>query len=390
MRKNVSVPTYPTEINGVKAPDAPAETQAIEVAYDSKYYYADPAFGGDGYYHIQGTDEVIYAAINSTPSRLLANGSFTTIHYEGSALNLQDGYTADGDYRIRSYVPFIMNCADDNDIFNTDLQPDLTKNCYQNYCNSDGMYPVNKELFHFLNLYVQSTKPIDSAITVQDWQNREDWLWLSACYVYKPLKSGTKDNPLTLAMGENTVQLPAWDSLFCALKADGIYTITCEAEGVNLAIGNDVLIPSPFAVTMETTVSSPIRFTLSSSDGKAATASVTVAPAVGVSNGLGAGEEQPFVIENLDVFTMNTVTVYGADGNVSYYAYYTFTATEDAILCLTVTEETNASITLGDTYVSEGTATITVAKDETVVIYISSLDSPASVSAMLAYVYEEA
>jgi len=385
-RKNVFVPTYPTEINGVKAPDAPADSKAVEVDYDSEYYYSDPAFGGDGYYHLQGTDEVIFAAINTTPSRLLMNGSFTTIHYEGSALNLQDGYTADGDYRIRSYVPFIMNCADDNDIFNEELAPNLNKNCYQNYCNADGMYPVNKELFHFLNLYVQNTKPIDSNITVEDFMNKEDWLWLSACYVYKPIKSGTEDNPLALALGENNVQLPAWDSLFCTIKMDGLYTISCEAEGTQIAIGQDVLLSSPFAVTVETTEYSPIRFTLASVDGKAAAATVSVSPAVGVSNGLGAEESKPYVLENLGTLTLETVTVYGADGNISYYAYYAFTATEEGTLCLTVTEETTASVMFNDVYVTEDEARIEVAKDDVVIIYVSNADTPASVNVEIFYI----
>ncbi len=385
-RKNVFIPTYPTEINGVKAPEAPAESIATEVEYDSKYYYSDPAFGGDGYYHLQGTEEIIYAAINSTPSRLLMNGSFTTIHYEGSALNLQDGYTADGDYRIRSYVPFIMNCADDNDIFNEELAPDLNKNCYQNYCNSDGMYPVNKELFHFLNLYVQSTKPIDSNITVEEFLNKEDWLWLSACYVYKPLKSGTEDNPLALVLGENNVQLPAWDSLFCAIKMDGLYTISCETEGTQIAIGQDVLLSSPFAVTVETTEYSPIRFELKSVDGKAAKATVSVSPAVGVSNGLGAEEAKTHVLESIGKITLETVTVHGADGNISYYAYYTYIATEDGTLCLTVTGETTASVMLNEVYVTDGEARIEVAKDDVVIIYVSCANEPASVNAEIFYI----
>lgn len=385
MRMNVSVPTYPTEINGKKAPEAPAGTKAVEVAYDSEYYYSDPAFGGDGYYHLQDTDEVIYAAITSTPARLLLNSNFASIHYEGSALNLQDGYTADGDYRIRSYVPFIMNCADDNDIFNTELKPDLSKNCYQNYCNSDGMYPVNKELFKFLNLYVQSTKPIDNAITVDDWKNKEDWLWLSACYTYKSIVAGTEENPLSLEIGDNTVTVPMYDYLFCNLKADGIYTIKCETEKATLSLGQNVMLTAPFEITVQTSVSSPIKFELGTTDGKGAEATLTVTQTVGVSNGLNADGAKAFEVDALGELTLETVTIYGANESVSYYAYYTYTATSDGKLYLNVKGETTASVVLGDTYASEGTASIDVVAGDVVIIYVSNASAPASVTVTLAY-----
>ena len=383
-RKSVVVPTYPTEIKGQKAPDAPANTKSVEVDYDSEYYYSDPAFGGDGYYHLQGTDEIIFAAIDSTPSRLLLNGKFTSIHYEGSALNLQDGFTADGDYRIRSYVPFIMNCADDNDIFNTELAPDLTKNCYQNYCNADGMYPVNKELFKFLNLYVQSTKPIDEAITVEDWKNKEDWLWLSACYTYKALESGTEENPLSLVLGDNAVNIPLYDYVYCNLKADGVYTLKCDTENVVLRLGDNLAAKAPFEIAVETSVASPIEFTITMLNGQAATANVTVSKTVGVGNGLGENEAAPFAIEQLGDVTLKTVTVCGANDSISYYAYYAYTATRSGTITLTVTNGTATSIILGDKYTTNGTASIEVAAGDTVIIYVSNA-TEATVTATLAY-----
>ena len=381
-RKNVYTMVYPQEIKGQKAPEAPANTKAVEVDYDSKYYLGD-----DGYYHLQGTNELIYAAIDNTPTRLLLTGKFTTIHYEGSALNLQDGFTAEGDYNVRNYVPFIMNCADDNDIFNEELAPDLTKNCYQNYCNSDGMYPVNEELFKFLNLYVQNSKPIDSEITIDDWKNQEDWLWLSACYVYKEIVAGTEENPLSLEMGENTVNIPLFDYLYCNLKAEGIYTLKCDASNVKISIGKNVTLNAPFEVTVETSVAAPIEFTLSTADGKAASATVTVAQAMGVGNGLGNEETapQPFTVENLGELTLTTVTVYCLNDSVSYYAYYAYTATEEGTLCLTISEETTASVMLGDNYVTEGSAQIDVKAGDTVLVYISGAEAPASVTVEISY-----
>jgi len=80
------------------------------------------------------------------------------------------------------------------------------------------------------------------------------------------------------------------------------------------------------------------------------------------------------------------VTVYGADGNISYYAYYAFTATEEGTLCLTVTEETTASVMFNDVYVTEDEARIEVAKDDVVIIYVSNADTPASVNVEIFYI----
>ncbi len=270
--KNVSTYVYPTEINGQKAPEGGATNKKTEVPYDSKYYYSDPATGGDGYYHLE-TGEIIYAAINSPSERLLLNGSFSLIHYEGSALILPNGITADGDYNILNYVPFIMNCLYDDDIFAADEEgnylTDPTKNCYQNYCNSDGLYPVNAELFFFLNLYVQKNKPIDTEITDEDWHNQEDWLWLSACYFYAPLNEGIESNPLPLTVGEYQITLPASDFYYCKIEEVGTYKITCSDSevfiGENLDMGE---------ATVVVTANSPLVFTFASMDSKTVTVTV--------------------------------------------------------------------------------------------------------------------
>ena len=270
--KSVYTYVYPTQINGQKAPEGGATNKKTEVPYDSKYYYSDPATGGDGYYHLE-TGEIIFAALNSAPERLLANGIFTAIHREGSALNLPNGYTADGDYRILNYVPFLMNCLYDDNIFAEDENgvylTDPNKNCYQNYCNSDGLYPVNAEIFAFLNLYVQKNQPIDTAVTNEDWENQEDWLWLSACYYYTPITEGTEANPLVLTVGEYELTLPASDFYFCTIKEEGTYKITCSDSevfiGDNLDVGETTII---------VTADSPLVFTFASMDSKTVTITV--------------------------------------------------------------------------------------------------------------------
>ena len=270
--KSVYTYVYPTQINGQKAPNGGAGYKKTEVPYNSEYYYSDPATGGDGYYHL-ATGEIIFAAINSAPERLLSNGMFSVIHYEGSALNLPNGYTADGDYNVLNYVPFIMNSMYDDDIFATDENGNylvnLEKNCYQNYCNADGLYPVNAELFNFLNLYVQKNQPIDEAVSYDDWKNQEDWLWLSACYFYAPLNQGIESNPLPLTVGEYEIALPEADFYYCKIEEAGTYKITCS--------DSEVLIGENYetgTVTVVVTADSPLVFTFASMDAKTVTVTV--------------------------------------------------------------------------------------------------------------------
>lgn len=270
---------YATQINGVKAPDAGSNMKKVDVAYDSEYFYSDPKNGGDGYYHL-GTKEspgaIIYAAISSVPDRLLLNGKFTEIHREGSALNLNDGLTAEGNYRIRNYVSFIMNCADDDDIFKIDentgaYATDPNKNCYENYCNSDGLYPVNQELFDFLNLYVKHSKPIDNTITIKQWRDQEDWLWLSACYYYQEITVGTEENPLVLYEGEQTLSLPAEDFFYCVLQEAGTYKLTCSDGEVFITVNAGDYAAGETTVTV---TDSPIPIAFASMDAKAVTVTI--------------------------------------------------------------------------------------------------------------------
>ena len=164
-----------------------------------------------------------------------------------------------------------MNCLYDDNIFaedeNGNLLSDPTKNCYQNYCNSDGLYPVTAELYHFLNLYVQKNKPIDSAVTVEAWKNHEDWLWLSACYFYTTIEEGTKANPLLLTVGEYQLTLPAMDDFYCTIKEEGTYKITCSDSDVS--IGADMK-----ETTVVVTAGSPVVFAFASMDSKTVTVTV--------------------------------------------------------------------------------------------------------------------
>ncbi len=246
----VHLDVTPTEINGKKAPEPAKDAMLYDVPYTSDYFYNE----ADGYYYLGTKDapkQLIYVAINTAAKRLLGEYSFTTVTENiGSALTLQKGINADGDFVMLHYIPFIMNLADDNAALGTRPgvqtgeaseapEVDLNKNCYQNYCNSDGMYPATKELVEFLKLYVEKNSPLDDKITDEDWAQKKDWLWLSACYYYDVIPVGTETNPIEITQtGEYKVSVPARDFVWYKLTGSGNYTITCNTPNANIQIGN--------------------------------------------------------------------------------------------------------------------------------------------------------
>ncbi len=379
--KSVRSFVYPTEINGQKAPENSDPTlKAVDVPYDTSYFYSDPATGGDGYYHT-GTPanpgEIIYAAITKPATRIFGSEDTSFANFIlaedvlPTAFSVNDGFTVEGDFNTLSYIPFIMNCADDSDPKNQD-SPDLTKNCYQNFCNSDGMYPVNKELYKFLNLYVRANKPIDAELSNEVWmqdQKRElddpnNSAWLAGCYIYKATKLGTADNPQPLTVGSQSITLPR-GFYYAKFEGDGVYTLECTNEGVDLNIGKTTMISSPFKVT----ISSPITLRLSKGATTTETAELIVSKAQGVSNGETEDKEmQPILLTTSGEHTLNTIAVYGAGDSIEHYAYYAFTPDEDGEITIALTGETDATVTVNGVLLNKGTLTfsaVTLAENQT-------------------------
>ncbi len=294
----------PKQINGVKAQDQPKSMALVEVPYDSTCVYADPANGGDGYYHLDSVDgDIIYVAIDREASRQFSETGkkFTNVlQNAGTALNLNNGTTEDDDYLIYNYVPFIMDWVDNNAMWNTERpgdedseedtpsedpeknnpnlvtnkpnkEPDgdRTKNCYENFCNSDGVYPVNQELFDFLNLFVASNTP--SNITNGEKEASSSTWWLAACYTYREIKYGTSANPQILANGNNDLALPQMDSFFCKIAEEGNYILTCNDASVMVGVDDGDWQP-----LTKLLVKGPVSIKFRSEDGEAANVTVHV------------------------------------------------------------------------------------------------------------------
>ncbi len=244
---SVHTKVYASELTK-KAEDMPSDKALVDVPYTSSYFFDESV----GYYRMGTKDtpgEIIYAAINKEAPRLFNEGtSFRNIR-EGSptALNLNDGYTENGDYNLLCYTPFIMNWVDEDAVwygennygFST-VEPtgDETKVCYQNYCNADGVYPVNQELFKFLTLYTKVNMPVDDAFTSESWQNGETdgYSWLSACYYYGVRATGTKENPQLLTENGDNALATKDLNYFFKVNGTGSYILRCATEGVYIKV----------------------------------------------------------------------------------------------------------------------------------------------------------
>ncbi len=256
---------YPTELK-TKAENVSKDMELKDVPYESEYFF-DESMGCYRMGTQASPGAVIYAAIDTPALRLFGkaeegeDAKFTTLlKNSGTALNIGDGVTANGDYNVLCYTPFIMNWKDENASWGSrpgetaeEPEADLNKVCYQNYCNDDGVYPVNKELFKFLNLYVKANKPADDAISAEDWAAKKDYLWLSACYYYKQSKQGTLNNPYVLIEGNNTVSIKIVPEYF-QIGGSGSFTLHCDTPDVMIKIDGAAAIPLDGATVQATDV----------------------------------------------------------------------------------------------------------------------------------------
>ncbi len=291
--KSVYTKIVPTQINGKKAEEADSTMHLVDVPYTTEYFYDETL----GYYRMgtkEAPGEIIYVAIDRPAGRLFESAKFTNILKDaGTALNLSNGLTADDDYDIHCYTSFIMDWVDDNAIWSTsrpsdtettpdvsqnpnlvtgkpDGEPngDKTKNCYENFCNGDGVYPVNQELHTFLTLFTKANKPYDDMISTEEWLAQEDWIWLSACYYYSEVPTGTQENPLVLTEGTQNADIVAFDDLYCTVAGEGEYLITFTSDGADIKLNG--------TISAQHTVTAGTVFKLNTEDDSAATFTISV------------------------------------------------------------------------------------------------------------------
>lgn len=355
-----------TQIAGV-AENGEADKTAIPVPYTSEYFFDEdcqlaftPIGGGEpvykkGFYRLgtpQKKGEIIYVAITSVPDRLF-DKTFANIQYDGNNLSLYTGTVENGDYLVNNYVDFIMNNggAVDNANAGAPVEGDPNKLCYQNVTNQDGMFPVNAELFEFLNLYVKKNTPptIDESTSPTAY-------WLAPCYYYANVTPGTKGYPIALQTGDTEITVAENRYVYCSIEETGYYTLSCNTVGASVAI-NGVAYHAPFAITVDTEAIEEMLVAFPNATPASGTAILTLESTQGV-------ESNPLSLAfgSVEITPVKVLT----ENGFKYFVAYEYTATESGEL--TITLPTDASVeVLGETS-KNGALTIALEADGTYLI----------------------
>lgn len=368
-----------TEIDG-RAPNGPEGATPTVVPYETDYFFDEEV----GFYRM-GTPSnpgaLIYVAITAIPERMLLDSTFAQIQYQGPNLNLDGGYNADGDHIVLHYAPFIMS----------DETYGGTSNSYELYVNDDGMYPVNQELFTFLNLYVYSNSPMDIPEEIlNNPAKREHSAWLAACYYYDTLPLGSEANPYKVTDSQFTVTTIEYDYIFYSIRYTNetdsnayvsFVDVICEDANALMVVG-DKNYYGPFNVRIETNYNKGASVKFATQDGSAASFEVTLQDAQD------GAVDYPIEL-NGGTETLNFTTIHMLDGSISYECYYYYTAKSTGTLTLSTdadiymlannaTVDANASSTDGaeststDTYLTNGVATMDVTAGDVISIYLSN------------------
>ena len=333
-------------INGKHAPSGPENTKPVAVDWESEYFYEESS----GYYRL-GTPEnpgdIIYVAITKVAERMLQDKSFTQIQYEAASnLYLHYGTTIEGDYLVRDYIPCISNDIDCDGSYDND-------NCYQNYVNVDGLYPVNQELFEFLNLYTQKNMPISWPSELGTWHSEyyNQQAWLAACYHYKNLTPGSKDLPYEInETGTQTVESGnmAYNYYTLSYKNENsLSTITyCTISWTNpmlAIIANNVVYKTPGSILVETSGAHGFTFGVGSTTGMVGSFEIVITPAYAGSQD---DPEALTISKETTSIHLNSIEHLVASGAApTHQKYYVVTITESGILDFSCDQQVNVIIT---------------------------------------------
>lgn len=253
------VDMIPQEINGKVADDCNDGEIPVDVPYSSDYFYDETC----GYYRLGTKDnpgKIIHVAITACAERLMGEMSFAYVDGAGNNLAIGDGKDAEGNFIVKEYAYFIAQKEDGS---NSD-------NCYVNFVNSDGMYPVNQELYDFLNLYVKKNPPLDvENIAAED-------VWLAACYTFEAIEEGEELNPIIISDGMADVTTFEYDWIYYVVKCGdyneaGLPTthsclVSWNSDNVKV-IYNDQEYTSSFEILTDIKVGTTLK--IASKDGSA-------------------------------------------------------------------------------------------------------------------------
>ncbi len=315
----------------------------LAVPYTSQYFYDEnyeltfnTPIGAEktgevtakGFYRMGSPENpgaVIYVALE-TSSRFM-EGKFSEAN---SGFIVQYDKDNKGNILAHDYSDFISN--------KTSGTEDKTKACYVNVCNSDGLFPVNRELYGFLKEYVIKDKLSDEE-TVD-----EENAWLAACFYYAEATEGNKSFPKeipTTAFSDTvhsisyTVNIDReYTMIYHNIKwhqtgaltdgfTSGYYTVTSDDENAWLTIDGKNY-NGKFSVTFEVDSKNGKTFAFSygttpETAGQTGTFEVTFTKTDGV-------YATPYALTSLTDVKLSTNEIINADGDIVYFAVYQYTA----------------------------------------------------------------
>ena len=163
-----------------------------------------------------------------------------------------------------------MGYMDDNRNFILN-EGDPTLPCYQNYVNSDGLYPVNQELYEFLNLYVK-INPIADMVG-------DSSAWLAACYEYINAVPGSEDFPYEVTETFEVTTKRSGITYYKLTPATaGTYTISVSGTTDGYVYFNDTKYEGEFSVNVEIGEDGLLLYVGSLAYNTSVTFTVTVTP----------------------------------------------------------------------------------------------------------------
>lgn len=321
----VEIDQLPQQIDGV-ADDAADTFAKAEVPYDSSYFYNET----DGYYYL-GTKDApgakIYVDVKNA-SRFLGDISILELLGDSNGFLISKGQNADGDYVLYDYSTFFLASQSQDG------------NCYENYLNKDGMYPLNRELYTFLNDYVQ-TKGNDST-----WGVSLDKAWLAPCCYYAELEVGTKQRPhaitdLTVTKTANLGSYTYFNVKYLTADYESSHrssyvTITLSDPDAYIQVGKYNYKGS---VTVESSANGGVNFLVKKPNNPNQDVTVSFAEYTQGTYG------NPITIQpNNNVQTLTALQFANADGEPTYMATYAYAPTSAGTATVTLNGETDATV----------------------------------------------
>lgn len=397
--ENVVTSVTPSELKGAFLSDPNQDTTGKDVAtvpFSSKYFYDEdyeievtPFAGGQsvrvkGFYRM-GTEEkpgdLIYVMLTKSPVRMF-DTTFIDLVPNGASLRLYVSTAENGDIYYNDYENFIMKGTGD-----------ATKVCYENAVNSDGLYPVNRELFDFLNYYVDARGC--AGMSEDQKALYPDAMWLAPCYYYGNASDGTQAYPYKFTLGVNAITLQKESYVY--YKAtwereqntntntyinDGYYRIICDNPDVTVKFMHDATHTN---YTASNGLSTGIQFETDAYEGVTlmllytgnsdeTTVNITVEKVSG-------GYLEKPLTASAGTITMTTLAWLNLDGKFEYSIAYAYTATKTGTVTVSA-PIINGELTANDTVVTT-TAPFSIpadAGDVITIVYTSNGAQSVSVS----------